>query len=67
MFVVFYSGEKAKNKILKICEAFGANKYPFSEDFVRQAQMITEVCIPKTSTTRMEFFLSIQLLLSVET
>ncbi|XP_021889270.1 V-type proton ATPase subunit a3-like [Carica papaya] len=43
VFVVFYSGEKAKNKILKICEAFGANKYPFSEDFVRQAQMITEV------------------------
>ncbi|KAE8698673.1 V-type proton ATPase subunit a3 [Hibiscus syriacus] len=32
VFVVFYSGERAKNKILKICEAFGANRYPFAED-----------------------------------
>jgi len=45
VFVVFYSGERAKSKILKICEAFGANRYPFSEDLGRQAQMITEVCI----------------------
>ncbi|EFH43089.1 VHA-A3 [Arabidopsis lyrata subsp. lyrata] len=43
VFVVFYSGERAKSKILKICEAFGANRYPFSEDLGRQAQMITEV------------------------
>ncbi|KAK4401500.1 V-type proton ATPase subunit a3 [Sesamum angolense] len=26
VFVVFFSGERAKNKILKICEAFGANR-----------------------------------------
>lgn len=44
VFVVFYSGERAKNKILKICEAFGANRYSFPEDLGRQAQMITEVC-----------------------
>ncbi|KAL1190258.1 V-type proton ATPase subunit a3 [Cardamine amara subsp. amara] len=43
VFVVFYSGERAKSKILKICEAFGANRYPFSEDLGRQAQMMTEV------------------------
>ncbi|KAB1207348.1 Vacuolar proton ATPase a3 [Morella rubra] len=43
VFVVFYSGERAKKKILKICEAFGANRYPFSEDLRKQAQMITEV------------------------
>ncbi|PQP98900.1 V-type proton ATPase subunit a3 [Prunus yedoensis var. nudiflora] len=43
VFVVFYSGERAKNKILKICEAFGANRYSFPEDLSRQAQMITEV------------------------
>ncbi|KAL6270018.1 hypothetical protein ACE6H2_026929 [Prunus campanulata] len=43
VFVVFYSGERAKNKILKICEAFGANRYSFPEDLGRQAQMITEV------------------------
>ncbi|KAH6820350.1 vacuolar proton ATPase A3 [Perilla frutescens var. hirtella] len=43
VFVVFFSGERAKNKILKICEAFGANRYAFSEDFSKQSQMITEV------------------------
>ncbi|KAK9691038.1 hypothetical protein RND81_09G171800 [Saponaria officinalis] len=43
VFVIFYSGERAKNKILKICEAFGANRYSFSEDFGKQAQMLKEV------------------------
>ncbi|XP_071736750.1 V-type proton ATPase subunit a3-like [Rutidosis leptorrhynchoides] len=43
VFVVFFSGERAKSKILKICEAFGANRYPFTEDLSKQAQMITEV------------------------
>ncbi|GLT30626.1 hypothetical protein SLA2020_054180 [Shorea laevis] len=43
VFVVFYSGERAKNKILKICEAFGANRYPFAEELGKQAQMIMEV------------------------
>ncbi|XP_042508685.1 V-type proton ATPase subunit a2 [Macadamia integrifolia] len=43
VFVAFYSGEKAKTKILKICEAFGANRYPFPDDLEKQAQMITEV------------------------
>ncbi|KAG9135048.1 hypothetical protein Leryth_011546 [Lithospermum erythrorhizon] len=43
VFVVFYSGERAKTKILKICDAFGANRYPFTEDLGKQAQMITEV------------------------
>lgn len=45
VFAVFFSGEKAKSKILKICEAFGANRYSFSEDISKQAQMITEVFI----------------------
>ncbi|OVA20380.1 ATPase [Macleaya cordata] len=43
VFLVFYSGERAKAKILKICDAFGANRYPFTEELGRQAQMITEV------------------------
>ncbi|XP_052194198.1 V-type proton ATPase subunit a3 [Diospyros lotus] len=43
VFVVFYSGERAKNKITKICEAFGANRYPFTEDLGKQAQMVTDV------------------------
>ncbi|KAB2094971.1 hypothetical protein ES319_A01G003300v1 [Gossypium barbadense] len=43
VFMVFYSGERAKNKILKICDAFGANRYPFAEDCGKQALMISEV------------------------
>ncbi|XP_074557988.1 V-type proton ATPase subunit a3-like [Curcuma longa] len=43
VFVVFYSGERAKAKMLKICEAFGANRYPFTEDIGKQMQMIAEV------------------------
>ncbi|CAK9178467.1 unnamed protein product [Ilex paraguariensis] len=43
VFIVFYSGERAKNKILKICDAFGANRYPFTDDLGKQYQMITEV------------------------
>ncbi|KAL4559400.1 hypothetical protein LXL04_031538 [Taraxacum kok-saghyz] len=43
VFVVFYSGERAKNKVLKICDAFGANRYPFTDDIGKRHQMITEV------------------------
>ncbi|KAK9758322.1 hypothetical protein RND81_01G223000 [Saponaria officinalis] len=43
VFVIFYSGERAMNKIVKICEAFGANRYHFSDDQERQQQMMTEV------------------------
>lgn len=43
VFVVFYSGERAKSKILKICDAFGANRYPFTDDLGKQYLMITEV------------------------
>ncbi|KAK8956628.1 Vacuolar proton ATPase a3 [Platanthera zijinensis] len=42
VFVIFYSGERAKTKILKICQAFGANRYPFTEDVSKQMQMINE-------------------------
>ncbi|KAL8116120.1 hypothetical protein AgCh_022570 [Apium graveolens] len=43
VFAVFFSGERVKSKILKICDAFGANRYPFSEDIGKEAQMMTEV------------------------
>ncbi|MED6175101.1 V-type proton ATPase subunit a2, variant 2 [Stylosanthes scabra] len=43
VFVVFYAGEKAKAKILKICDAFGGDRYPFAEELGKQAQMIKEV------------------------
>ncbi|CAA0843431.1 V-type proton ATPase subunit a2 [Striga hermonthica] len=43
VFVVFYSGERAKSKILKICDAFGANCYPFTDEIGKQRQLVTEV------------------------
>ncbi|CAH1422293.1 unnamed protein product [Lactuca virosa] len=43
VFIVFHSGERAKNKVLKICDAFGANRYPFTDDIGKQQQMVTEV------------------------
>ena len=43
VFIVFFAGERARAKVLKICEAFGANRYPFPEDITRQRQMNSEV------------------------
>ncbi|KAG6783729.1 hypothetical protein POTOM_009400 [Populus tomentosa] len=43
VFIIFYSGERAKNKILKLCEGFGANRYPFMEDLNKQFQIISQV------------------------
>lgn len=43
VFVIFFSGERAKTKISKICDAFGANCYPFPEESSRQGHMKTEV------------------------
>ncbi|CAL6341913.1 unnamed protein product [Bathycoccus prasinos] len=42
VYVVFFAGERARNKIVKICEGFNANRYPFPEDFTRQRQMNAE-------------------------
>ncbi|KAL9270268.1 V-type proton ATPase subunit a1-like protein [Drosera capensis] len=43
IFVVFFSGEQARMKILKICDAFGANCYPVPEEITRQRQITKEV------------------------
>ncbi|KAM7522296.1 hypothetical protein LguiA_012198 [Lonicera macranthoides] len=43
IFVVFFSGEQARTKILKICEAFGASCYPVPEDITKQRQITREV------------------------
>ncbi|XP_050292259.1 V-type proton ATPase subunit a1 isoform X1 [Quercus robur] len=45
VFVVFFSGEQARTKILKICEAFGANCYPVPEDITKQRQITREVSL----------------------
>lgn len=43
VFTVFFAGERARLKILKICEAYGANRYPFSEEIGRRREMGAEV------------------------
>ncbi|GAA0165298.1 ATP synthase [Lithospermum erythrorhizon] len=43
VFMIFYSGERAMSKIVKICDAFGANRYPYTNDIGKQYAMITEV------------------------
>ncbi|KAG2422402.1 hypothetical protein HXX76_016047 [Chlamydomonas incerta] len=43
VFVVFFAGERARTKIGKICEAFGANRYPLPEEPNRQRAMAAEV------------------------
>lgn len=42
VFVAFHAGERAKQKTLKICEAYGANRYPLPEDAGRRRQMEAE-------------------------
>ena len=42
-FVIFYSGERGKAKILKICDAFSANRYLFPEDVAKQIHAVQEV------------------------
>lgn len=46
VFVVFFAGERARAKALKICEAYGANRYPYpggDEPPGRAAAMAAEV------------------------
>ncbi|PNH05344.1 Vacuolar proton ATPase a3 [Tetrabaena socialis] len=43
VFVIFFAGDRSRIKIMKICEAFGANRYPFPDDPARQRQMDSEV------------------------
>lgn len=64
VFVVFYAGEKVKAKILKICDAFGANRYPFAEELGKQAQMITEVCILIVISIEESFFIRLHVTLT---
>lgn len=43
VFVIFFSGERSRAKILKLCDAFSANRYPLPEDPNKQAGMRSEV------------------------
>ncbi|XP_047981936.1 V-type proton ATPase subunit a1-like isoform X1 [Salvia hispanica] len=43
VFMVFFSGDQARKKIHKICEAFGANCYPVPEDSIKRRQITRDV------------------------
>eukprot|EP00824_Muranothrix_gubernata_P004623 TRINITY_DN1589_c0_g1_i2.p1 TRINITY_DN1589_c0_g1~~TRINITY_DN1589_c0_g1_i2.p1 ORF type:complete len:839 (-),score=190.25 TRINITY_DN1589_c0_g1_i2:61-2469(-) len=43
VFIVFFSGERIQNKITKICETFGANRYPFPESQAEHMSMMQRV------------------------
>eukprot|EP00735_Rhodelphis_limneticus_P009068 TRINITY_DN2518_c0_g1::TRINITY_DN2518_c0_g1_i1::g.19327::m.19327 TRINITY_DN2518_c0_g1::TRINITY_DN2518_c0_g1_i1::g.19327 ORF type:complete len:821 (-),score=262.11,sp/Q9SJT7/VHAA2_ARATH/45.57/0.0,V_ATPase_I/PF01496.14/3.8e-259,Vps5/PF09325.5/0.0081,Vps5/PF09325.5/2.8,DUF2216/PF10226.4/0.052,DUF106/PF01956.11/0.49,MutS_III/PF05192.13/1.8e+02,MutS_III/PF05192.13/2.4,CHASE3/PF05227.8/87,CHASE3/PF05227.8/1.8,Sec34/PF04136.10/0.36,Sec34/PF04136.10/3.2e+03,TMPIT/PF07851.8/2e+02,TMPIT/PF07851.8/0.38 TRI len=43
VFVVFYSGDRAREKILKIAESFSARRYPFSENPVEQRESYSKL------------------------
>ncbi|KAJ1475824.1 V-type ATPase 116kDa subunit family-domain-containing protein, partial [Baffinella frigidus] len=43
VFVVFYSGERSRAKVEKICESFGATKYRLPESTAQQDHMEGEV------------------------
>ncbi|CAG9463900.1 unnamed protein product [Pedinophyceae sp. YPF-701] len=43
VFVVFFAGDRARTKMMKICDAFGANRYPFPEDFDARRGMLAQV------------------------
>ena len=43
VFVVFFSGERAKAKVGKICDAFNATRYPFPENDVQRREAFVGV------------------------
>jgi len=43
VFVVFFAGDRARTKVMKICDAFGASRYPFPEQAERRSEMAREV------------------------
>lgn len=45
VYIVFFAGDRAKVKIIKICDAFSANRYPFPEAISSQHQMSSEVTV----------------------
>jgi V-type H+-transporting ATPase subunit a len=43
VFIVFFSGERSKNKIEKICDSYGATKYSLPESGAAQGDMLRQV------------------------
>eukprot|EP00798_Chlamydomonas_sp_ICE-L_P009116 gene9116-16238_t len=43
VFVIFYAGDRAKDKVSRICDAFQANRYPFPDDVSKQRSVHANV------------------------
>jgi len=43
VFVIFYQGERAQQKIKKICESFGANMYPVKQTAAERVPLLSQV------------------------
>ncbi|KAH7824921.1 putative V-type proton ATPase 116 kDa subunit a [Monocercomonoides exilis] len=43
VFMLFYSGEHARNKIMRICSSFGASVYPFPSSPSEHLQQIAQI------------------------
>eukprot|EP00736_Rhodelphis_marinus_P001897 Rmarinus@m.9612 len=43
VFIVFYSGERAKEKIMRIADSFSAHRYPFSENPTEQREAYSKL------------------------
>jgi len=43
VFIVFFSGERSKVKIDKICDAYGANKYALPDNGQQQGEILSQV------------------------
>lgn len=43
VFVVFFAGVTAREKVQKICEAYGANRYPLPDDVAEQRHVHAEL------------------------
>ena len=43
VFIVFYSGHRSQDKVAKICDAFGANRYNYPSNFATRTSLLSEV------------------------
>jgi len=43
VFIVFFSGTRSQDKVAKICDAFGANRYNYPAAYATRQQLLAEV------------------------
>lgn len=43
VFIIFFSGQRSLDRVLKICDTFGANRYSYPPHVAQRNQLLTEV------------------------